>query len=88
MSTENLRRQGADAYRAYFAEPGDELTEVCAADHSDAATKALAVRVITAAAQAAGVHDTASMRAFAEGFLEQAVTGIRAQRDGPPIRLS
>jgi hypothetical protein len=88
MSTENLRRQGADAYRTYFAEPGDELTEVCAADHSDAVTKALAVRVITAAARAAGVHDTASMRAFAEGFVEQAIAEMPAKRDGLPIRLS
>ncbi len=88
MSTENLRRQGADAYRAYFAGSGDDLKELCAADQSDAATKALAVRVITAAAKAAGVHDTTSMRAFADGFVEQAITEIRAKRDGLPTRLS
>ncbi|CAO4157137.1 hypothetical protein [Methylorubrum extorquens] len=88
MSTENLRRQGAEAYRAYFAGPGNDLTDVCASDHSDAVTRALAVRVITAAAKAVGVQDTASMRTFTEGFVEQAIAEIRAKRDGLPIRLS
>lgn len=56
MQTETLRQQGADACRAYFAEMGEDLTELCAAGHGETVTKVLTVRAIAAAAEAVGIQ--------------------------------
>lgn len=87
MSTETLRQQGADACRAYFAELGDDFTELTAAGRSDMVMKALTVRAITAAAEVVGIHDVANQTTFAEGFVEQAIAEIEALRGGLPITL-
>lgn len=87
MTTNTLRRQGADACRAYFTELGDDFTELTAAGRGDMVMKALTVRAITAAAEAVGIHDAANMQTFAEGFVEQANAEIEALCGGLPIML-
>lgn len=87
MSAGTLRQQGADACRAYFADLGDDFTELTAAGRGDMVRKALTVRAITAAAEAVGIHDAAKMQTIAEGFVEQANAEIEALRGGLPITL-
>lgn len=88
MSAGTLRQQGADACRAYFAELGDDFTELTAAGRGDMVMKALTVRAITAVAEAVGIHDAADIQTFAEGFVEQANVEIVALRGGRYIKLS
>lgn len=87
MNTATLRQQGADACRAYFVELGDDLTELCAHGHGDLVTKAVTIEAISRAARAAGIHDTAGVTAFAEGYVEQANAEIEALRGGLPTQL-
>lgn len=87
MSAENLRQQGAAACRAYFAELGDDFTELNATGRGDMVMKALTVRTITSAAQAVGIHDAENMQTFAAGFVEQANAEIEALRGKVPITL-
>ncbi|MGE7152334.1 hypothetical protein ACQKJ1_01155 [Methylorubrum rhodesianum] len=72
MSVETLCQQGAGACRTYFAELGDDFTELTAAGRGDMVMKALTVRAITAAAEAVGIVDIEGATAFAEGYVEQA----------------
>lgn len=88
MSDGTLRQQGTDACRSYFAELGDDLTELCAQGRGDLVTAALKIQAISQAAQAAGIDDTAGVAAFAEGYVEQANDEIEALRDGLLILLT
>ncbi|PXW59821.1 hypothetical protein [Methylobacterium sp. B4] len=80
MSVETLRQQGADACRAYFAELGDDFTELTAAGRGDMVMMALTARAITSASEAVGIHDAANMQTFAEGFVKQANAEIQVLR--------
>ena len=88
MSAETLRQQSAGACRAYFAELGDDFTELTAAGRGDMVMKALTVRAITAAAEAVGIHDAANMQTFAARFLEQANAEIECLRGKRPTAMS
>ncbi|AWI90543.1 hypothetical protein C0214_21330 [Methylobacterium sp. DM1] len=88
MSAGTLRQQGADACRAYFAELGDDLTNLCPHSHGDLVTKALTIEALGQAAEAAGILDIAGATAFAEGYVEQASAEIEALRAGLPILLT
>ncbi|EHP92942.1 hypothetical protein [Methylorubrum extorquens] len=80
MSVETLRQQAADACRAYITELGKDLTELCAQGHGGLVTKALTIKAIGQAAEAAGILDISGATAFAEGYVEQASAEIDALR--------
>ncbi|CAO4196487.1 hypothetical protein [Methylorubrum extorquens] len=85
MRPDTLRQQAADACRAYIAELGEDVDEMILAGRGDMVTKALAIRAITAAVEAVGIHDVANQTTFAEGFMEQANAKIEALRGRLPI---